>query len=160
MRLPMWAKWVLSFTVSAVLLVALVVFVDHHNTDNLAVQSPQALARANREADIVVAQDQSPHVLAVTSGESPRRALVGAVRADMTARIDKGAISGPLQRAGCTGHGRHAGALRFTCVATSAGSNYNFAALVDVTAKRLTYCRRDVAPVPGQTIPLSRRCTG
>lgn len=154
----MWARWVLSFAVAAALLVALVLFVNAHNTDSLASQSPAALARANREAEIVVAQDQQPHVLRLRSAVPPRAALVAVVRADINGRIESGGIDGTLQRVSCLNRGSRAGSLGFACVATVDNVNYRFAGVVDAPARQLVYCRRDVPPVPSQPIPLSPRC--
>jgi hypothetical protein len=154
----MWVRWVLSLGTGAALLVALVVFVDNNNSDSLAVQSPAALARANREADIVVAQDQAPHVVSLTSASAPRGAMTRTVRDEMTRLIAKGTVPGPLQRTSCRRAGGRRSRPGFSCVATAAQVNYEFLGVVDVPARHLTYCKRDAPPVPSQDIPVSPRC--
>ncbi|MGA2012984.1 MAG: hypothetical protein ABSH51_20935 [Solirubrobacteraceae bacterium] len=154
-RLPTWARWVTSFGVAAALLVALVLFVSHQNPAALAPANPAAEVRANREAEILVAQDQAPRV-ASAAGVAARAALARAVRADMTARIDGGQISGPLARIVCA---RAGSATAFSCTATAADVNYDYVGVVDPRARRLTYCRRDPPPVPSQNVPVSPRCT-
>jgi hypothetical protein len=153
-----WTRWVLSFGVAAALLVGLVLFVNSHNTDSLATQSPAAAARANREAEIVVSQDQAPHVLKLRGGGSLHTAFVRAVRTDIAQRIERGTVPGPLNRVRCTAQGAGATARGFSCVATAAGVNYPYVGVADAGARRLVYCKRDVPPVPSQNIPVSRRC--
>lgn len=158
LRPPLWARWALSLSAGVILLVALVLFVEHNNSNSEATQSPAAIARANREAEIVVAQDQAPRVGAVRPGSSPRNALVRAVRADMTAMINNGTIDGPLGRATCTRTGGSAGRPAFRCAAVAAGVTYPFLGVVDVPGRRVTYCKRDLPPVPSLNIPVSSRC--
>lgn len=156
---PMWARWVLSFGVGAVLLVALIVFVDHHNTDSPPSQNLAAQTRANREAELVVERDQAPQVTRLASGLSARAGMVHAVRATMSGLIARGIVDGSLQRVRCARHGT-AGSdrLGFSCVATANDVNYDFVGVVDVPARRLTYCKRDVPPLPSMNIPVSARC--
>jgi hypothetical protein len=154
----MWVRWALSLGTGAALLVALVVFVNGHNSDSLAVQSPAALARANREADIVVAQDQAPHVVTLTSASAPVGAMTRTVRSEMTRLIARGTVPGPLQRTFCRKAGGKGSRLAFSCVATAAQVNYDFVGVVNLPARQLTYCKRDAPPVPSQDIPVSRRC--
>jgi hypothetical protein len=158
LRPPMWARWVLSFAVAAIALVALIVFVDRHNTNGPASQNPKAVAEANREAEVVVSQDQAPHVIALRSASDVRAAFTRAVRNDMNERIDKGIIGGTLQRVTCTRHGGRGGMQAFDCTAVVADVNYPYVGVVDLPARRLTYCKRDVPPVPSQNIPVSPRC--
>jgi len=158
MRPPLWARWVLSFAVAIVALVALIVFVDRHNNDNLATQSPKAVARANREAEIVVAQDQAPHVLALRSVSDPRAAFTRAVRNDMNYRINRGIIDGNLDHVRCSRNGRRGGTLSFNCVATADQVNYQYMGVVHLAARQLIYCKRDAPPVPSMNIPVSSRC--
>jgi hypothetical protein len=158
LRPPMWVRWVLSLGTGAGLLVALVLFVNHHNSDSLAVQNPAALARANREADIVVAQDQAPRVVSLTSASAPRGAITRTVQSEMTRLIARGTVTGPLERTSCRKAGGRGSRLGFSCVATAAEVNYDFVGVVNVAARQLTYCKRDAPPVPSQDIPVSRRC--
>jgi hypothetical protein len=154
----MWARWVLSFAVAAALLVGLVVFVDANDNPNApAPQNPSAVIRANREAETLVAQDQAPHAVAVPPGLDARAGVERAVRGDMTQRIRTGEIEGPLGDVRCVGAG---GRSAFSCTATVADVNYDYLGVADLGARSVTFCRRDPAPVPSQTVPVSRRCLG
>jgi hypothetical protein len=153
----MWARYLLSFGVAAVLLLALVLFVEHHNTNGPASTNKNAEVRANREAEVLVAQDQQPHVVTLHAGTAARAGLMHAVRADMSRRVLDGSIDGPLQRVRCL-RSRARGA--FSCTAVAANVNYDYLGVVATRAHRVTYCRRDLPPVPSQNIPVSPRCLG
>lgn len=156
--LPLWAKFVLALGVGAVLLVALILFVEHNNGNGEARQNPQAVVRANREAETLVAQDQAPHVVRITAHAAPRRAILGAVRADMTKLIAGGTILGTLQRAACRRTGGTHDRQAFACTAVVAGVNYPFLGVVDLPRRTVTYCKRDEPPVPADNVPVSPRC--
>jgi hypothetical protein len=158
LRPPLWARWALSLGTGLILLVALVLFVQHNNNNSEATQSPAAVARANREARVVVASDQAPHVVTLKPGSGARGGLVAAVRTGMTAMINRGIIEGPVQRAACTPTGGRAGRVTFRCAAVAAGVTYPFLGVVDVGRRQVTYCKRDAPPVPSLNIPVSRRC--
>lgn len=154
---PMWLRWVLALTVSAALLIGLIEWVSHHNGNGLATVGPKAEARANREAEIVVSQDQAPHVAIVGPGPH-RRAVVRAIRAAMTVRINAGEAGAPLQSVICHGLGSRAGELGYRCVADSAGVQYPYQAVLEPATRQLTFCKHDAPPVPSQNIPVSPRC--
>jgi hypothetical protein len=156
-RPPQWIRWVLSLGIGAALMVGLIAWVSHHNGNGLANESPKAAARANREAEIVVSQDQAPRVVAVASGAS-RMAIVHAIRRDMTTRISKGDAGAPLQRVGCKPAGMRGARHGYHCVAVSAGVNYPYQAVLNSAAHTLTFCKHDAPPVPSQNIPVSPRC--
>jgi hypothetical protein len=156
----MWARFAVSLGVGVVLLVALIVFVEHNNTDSNRTLTPSEQAKVNREAERVVAADQAPHVVTLTGAGSPRAGFVRTVRATMATLVQQGLIDGPLQRVRCTRHGGGAGRPAFTCIGTANDVNYDFVGVVDTRAHRLTYCKRDEPPVPSQNIPVSPRCTG
>jgi hypothetical protein len=158
-RLPLWARWALALGIAAVLAVALVVYVDHHNTDSLAPESPTAAVRANREAEIVVAQDQAPHLARLSPMTTGQAGFADVIRADMNRRIASGQIGGPLRRVSCRGDGSSARQSGFSCTAAAGGFNYAFVGVLDDRARRVTYCKRDPPPVPSENIPVSRRCT-
>jgi hypothetical protein len=161
LRPPLWLRWALSLTVAAALIIALVLFVDHHNSDGLAPESPAAAVRANREDEIVVAQDQAPHGAQVPARTAPLAAIERAVRAETAQEIAKGELDGPLQRTRCTPTGSSTATRRaFRCTVTANDVNYQFDGVVEVRARRLTYCKRDEPPVPSQNIPVSPRCLG
>ena len=158
-RPPVWARWALSLGTGVILFIALVVFVDHNSNNSEATQSPAAVARANREAEIVVEQDEVPHLARVKPGQAPLRAAAAAVRGDVNTMINKGIIDGTLTRTRCTSTHRRAGRVAFMCTAVVGGVNYPFLGVVDVPARSVTYCKHDEPPVPSMNIPVSARCT-
>ncbi|HEY6462799.1 MAG TPA: hypothetical protein VIY73_21665 [Polyangiaceae bacterium] len=155
----MWAKFAVSLGVGVILLVALIIFVNHNNTDSNRTLTPSEQAKVNKEAERVVAADQAPRVVTLRPGESPPAGFVRTVHAAMSGLVNKGVVDGPLQRVRCTRHGGRAGDLGFSCVATANNVNYDFVGVVDTTAHQLTYCKRDEPPVPSQNVPVSPRCT-
>jgi hypothetical protein len=160
LRIPLWQRFVLAGLITVGLVVALVVYVDHHNTDSPPSTNPAGEVAANREAEILVAQDQAPRTARVGPGEPPRAALMRAVRADMSHRINTGALEGPLQRLQCHAAGPSGGsrqALRCNVLAGSVA--YQFLGVVDTATRRVTYCKRDPPPAPSDNVPVSLRCT-
>ncbi len=155
----MWAKFVVSFTVGLILLVALIIFVNHNNTDSNQTLTPSEQAKVNKEAERVVAADQAPHGVTLTPGESARAGMTRTIRATMSSLVNRGFVDGPLQRVRCRPHGGQAARPAFSCVATAADVNYDFVGVVDVGARHLTYCRREPPPVPTDKIPVSPACT-
>jgi len=159
-RPPLWLQWVLSIAVAAALIVGLVRFVQSSTANQITTESPAGEVQANREAEILVAEDQSPHTVRLTAHAAPAAALNRAIRADMTKLIDDGSLDGPLQHSACgrTGSSDKAG-QRFSCTVSAAGVSYPFVGVVDAGARTIVYCKRDPPPVPSQNVPLSPRCT-
>jgi hypothetical protein len=153
----MWAKWALSFGVGAILLIALIIYVNHNNSDSPPSTNLAAQTRANREAEVVVERDQAPHVIRLAPRTSAHDGMTRAVRATMSALVAKGLIDGPLQHVRCAAH-RAGERLGLSCVATAAEVNYDFVGVASLPAHRLTYCKRDEPPVPSMNIPVSPRC--
>jgi hypothetical protein len=155
----MWLRWVLSFGVAAVLIVLLVRFVENNSGTSPANLNPAAAVRLNREAEILVAQDQAPRVALLRPGAEPARALERAIGADIGREITQGEISGPLGRSTCTPAGTRATVPRaFRCTVVAADFNYQFVGVVDTRTREITFCKRDPPPVPSQNVPVSRRC--
>jgi hypothetical protein len=158
-RFPLWARFAVSLSVGAILLVALVIFVNSNNSDSNRTLTPAEQAKVNQEAERVVAADQAPHIVSLGPADSPRSGFVRAVRTTMSSMVNKGVIDGPLQRVRCTRHGGTAGRQAFSCVATANNENYDFLGVVDVTTHQLTWCRREPPPVSTDKIPVSPLCT-
>ena len=151
----------LSFGVAAALIILLVRFVENNNGTSPANLNPAAAVRANREAEILVAQDQAPRVARWRTGVAPARALEHATRADIGREITQGEISGPLGRSACTPTGTRATVPQaFHCTVVAADFNYQFVGVVDTRTRQITFCKRDPPPVPSQNVPVSRRCLG
>ncbi|MFZ0040202.1 MAG: hypothetical protein WAK93_02770 [Solirubrobacteraceae bacterium] len=158
LRLPLWVRWAISGVIAVIVIVALILFVDRHNNNDLATLSPAANARANREAEIVVSQDQAPHVLKLKAGVAGKQAFTKAIRAAMTQLLAKGQIDGPFDRVSCRHTGSSPGHTRYACTGKADDVNYPFVGVIDERAGQITYCKRDPPPVPSENIPLSPRC--
>lgn len=159
---PVW-QWIAALGGACAFVVALIVFVDRESaaSNQPAGVQPSALAEQNREARIVVGQDQQPHVVALRRGVAPEAALRGAVTAYMLGQVRRGAIPGPLTRVRCTAArgGGTSARLAYRCTAVAASVDYPFEGVVAPRARQVTYCKRDLPPVPSMNIPVSRRCT-
>lgn len=156
-RPPLWARWVASFIVAAALMVGLVAWVSHHNGNGLATESAKGVARLNREAEIVVSQDQAPQSVRVARGDS-RATVVHAIHRDMTTRISKGDAGAPLQRVTCRRYASRGHDRAYHCTAVSANVNYPYEAVLNARTHKLTFCKHDAPAVPSQNIPVSPRC--
>lgn len=163
--LPLWLQWALPFSVAAILVVALVVFVHHETNDTpqiAMVSNPKAVAEENREDRILVQQQQAPHVVKLKAGQSPSAALRLAVVAYMTHQISVGAMDGPVTRSSCvTSAGGTGSRELFHCDVTASAQSvtYPFDGVVQPSAGVITYCQRVAPPVPSMNVPVSRRCT-
>jgi hypothetical protein len=160
----MWAQWVFALAVAAILVGALIVWVDHEQgTANqpAPVVKPSALAEQNREATILVEQDQVPHTLRIARPTAAVVVVREAVDDVMQAEIKTDIISGSLQRTTCTRVVAASTATRsaFHCSATAGHVSYLFDGVVDPPARQVTVCKHDLPPVPGMQVPVSRRCT-
>jgi hypothetical protein len=160
MHPPLWLQWVLSIVIAAAAIFALVRFVQSNTDNQITTESPAGAVQANREAEILVAEDQAPHTVRLR-GRAPALAAINrAIRADMTALINQGSLEGPLQRSACAPKGPPGRAgQEFSCTASAAGVSYPFVGVVDARAQTIVYCKRDPPPVPSQNVPLSPRCT-
>lgn len=158
---PLWARWVLSFGVAGLLIFGLVRFVQSNNsTAPPASDSPSSEVQANRESEILVAQDQAPHTARLRPGASPRAAITAAVRTDLEKEIDSQELEGPLGPASCSRTGsRGKLQLAFSCSVAADSLPYPFLGVVDIADRTITYCKHDPPPVPSQAIPVSPRCT-
>jgi len=157
----MWVRMTLALGVVAILIAALVVWVNHSTNDTPAeapVNNPKAVAEEHREAQIVVGQDQQPHVVALAPGAAPAAAIRNAVTGYMRTQIRRGLIDGRLTRSGCTRAGGNGSRQVWHCTVVVASVNYLFDGVVEPAAERLTYCKRDLPPVPSMNIPVSASC--
>lgn len=158
--MPLWLKWALSITVTAVVLTALIIYVDHHNTDDSNGQplTAKGAEEENQEATILQEQDQAPVVFKLAMGAVAVHAVKHAVQIDMVQRINQNEAGPPLKAARC-GASTSAGARHgYSCTVLAGGVYYDFVAVVDATAHQLILCKRDPPPIPSETVPLSPRC--
>jgi hypothetical protein len=144
--------------IAVALLVAMVIYVDHNNTNSNPSLNEAAEVRANREAETLVRQDQAPHTLLVAPHASPAVATERAIRARMARQVSAGVIDGPLKAARCTATGQASGRAAFACTITAGAVRYPFVGVVDLRAHRVTYCKRDPPPSPSDNVPVSSRC--
>jgi hypothetical protein len=151
---------VLSFAVAGALLIALIRFVDANQQDsNQATENAAGAAQQNEESAVLVAEDQAPHTVRVNAGTPPSTAIERAIHADMLYLIEHQVLDGPLGRTSCSETGRGIGSrVAFTCTVEAGNVSYPFLGVVDVTARQLTYCKRDPPPIPSENIPVSPRC--
>ncbi len=156
-------QWILSLSVAAILVTALVVVVDRGNHAANQPAAPigkAAVIEENREARILVTQDQVPHVASLPRGVATTVGVAATVKALMNGEIRRGEIAGPIERAGCRpARGSSPGRLVYGCTVEAADVNYPFDAVVVPATRLVTYCKRDLPPVPSMNIPVSARCT-
>lgn len=159
--LPTWLQWALPLTIAAAVVVALIAFVHHQTVDvpQIAnVTSKSAIVEQNREATILVRQQQRPHVVRLKAGESGVAGLRAAVVGYMDLQIRHGAMAGPLKRASCRPvAGGTSSRLVVHCDVTAGEVTYPFDGVA--SAGVATYCQRIAPPVPSMNIPVSKRCT-
>lgn len=159
LRLRLWQRFAISILVAVVLLAAMVAFVARHNTNSPTSTNDAAQVQANRDAEILIEQDQAPRSTRLSRGLAPAAALEQAIHAHLAGKIAAGAISGPLKRARCRASGPTAPGRRgFSCSVVAGSVAYPFLGVVDTAARRITFCKRDPPPVPSDNVPVSRRC--
>ena len=74
-------------------------------------------------------------------------------------RIKTGNVTGRLQGVGCRQTGTHAGRIAYRCVARVDDVKYPFDGVYTKASRRIVYCKRDLPPIPSESIPVSARCT-
>jgi hypothetical protein len=160
LNLPLWQRYAVALLVAVILLTGMVIWVNGHNTDSGPTNdNPASTLRANREAEVLVSQDQAPHSVRLPAGLGAQAALERVLHGHIAAAVRDGAIAGPLKSAHCRATGARSGArVGFSCTVNSGSVNFPFLAAVDTEARRVTYCKRDPPPVPSETVPVSSRC--
>ena len=68
MRPPLWLQWVASIVVAAAVIFGLVRFVQSNTDNQITTESPAGEVQADREAEILVGQDQAPTRYACPAG--------------------------------------------------------------------------------------------
>jgi hypothetical protein len=154
----LWMRWAISGAVGVLVIVALILFVDHNNSNSNAKGSAKALERENQEAQVIVGADQVPHTVTLKNGQSAQAGFVAAVRADIRHRLKTGNIQGRVQKIGCHRSGTRSRRVAYSCVAQVQHVKYPFVGTFTAKSKRITYCKRDLPPLPSENIPVSPRC--
>jgi hypothetical protein len=157
-KIPLAVRWAVSLLVAVALVVLLVRFVDTHGSNALAHVSQKNLNTENRQAEIVVGQEQAPVTTTVPAGTSATQALRTAVRRDMNRQITQATIDGPLQSVTCVVHGGTLQRTGYHCLAKANGETYPFLAVVTPKARRAVFCEKIYPPIPSENIPVSARC--
>ena len=159
---PLWARWLLTILGFAALAVAIVIAIHAVNHSGASPSERSAALEANRESQIVIAEDQAPHTSPLRSGAPTQVVLQRAIVIDMDNRIRHGALTGPLQGVRCApaGRPRDSGRQAFHCTARAAAIAYPFLGVVDEHTRQLTWCKVDPSPVSNgpQEVPVSPRC--
>jgi hypothetical protein len=159
LRIALWQRFALAGVVTVALLAALVVYVNNNNTDSPKSTNPASDVEANREAEILVAQDQAPHTASLPGTATAAQTAARVVQASMKRRIARGELAGPLQRTSCRVAGRQTGSRRaFNCTAVAASVSYPFVGVIDRRERRITYCKRDPPPAPSDDVAVSPSC--
>ena len=157
-KIPLRVRWAVSFLVAIALVVLLVRFVDANNSNALAHVSQKNLDTENRQAEIVVGQEQAPVTTAVPAGKPVTQTLRAAVRRDMNHQITDATIDGSLQRVSCVVHGGTLQRTGYHCVAEASDVNYFFLAVFTPKAHRAVFCEKIYPPIPSENVPVSARC--
>jgi hypothetical protein len=163
---PLRVRFIIAFGTSAIVLVALVIYVhDHsHQAEGLpASPSKSEAAQTQKEDRIVVQQQQAPHVVRFPARVHTLSAAAGAVERYMANETSRDLISGPVVGAAhCTASGGHSQRVRFHCEihAGPAGQVllYPFQGVVQPAARKVTYCQVITPPYPLSDVPLSAAC--
>ncbi len=134
-------------------------YVNGHNTDSPPSTNPAAAVQANRDAEILIAQDQAPLSAHLARGQTPAAGLEQSVEGRMSALVKAGNIDGPVHPARCHPAGSRTGSrLPFSCSIVAGGVTYPFLGVVDTARRRITLCKRDQPPVASDDVPVSARC--
>lgn len=148
---------------AAVLVIALVAFVNHQTNDvpQIAnVTSKAAIVEQNREDEVIVRDQQAPHVVKLQPGQPAAAGMRAAVVRYMNVQIAHGAIDGPIRSSWChllAGGTETRQLLR--CGVSASGVTYPFDGVAQPGAGVATFCQRVSPPVPSMNVPISKRCT-
>jgi hypothetical protein len=165
-QLPLWVRYVITIGVAAIIFAALVIYVHHHQAQSEGVPASPNKAQAaqeQKEDEVVVQQQQAPHVVKLAAGTAPAAAASAAIHSYMSREVSRGLISGPVDgHASCTAAGGSATRRVFSCTIRAGAKvtrlKYPFAAVVQPSAAKVTYCQKVTPPYPLTEVPLSAAC--
>ncbi len=161
--LPMWLQWVVAFGGAALVVAALVAFVDYQTNQvpQIATVSPKAAVETYREDRILVQQQQAPHLVHLGHGVAPLAGIRTAVVGYMSHLVNTGTIDGPITRSSCralsSGDPRRQ-VFRCSVTASAQAVTYPFDGVVQPSTGQITFCQRIMPPVPSMNVPVSRHC--
>ena len=158
LRPPLWARWVLSLGAGLILLLALIAVrrAQQHQLRGDAEPGRRGPGQPGGR-DGGGSGSGAPCGRGRAGVRRARRHRQGRPRRHGVADRP-GIIDGPLGRIACRRTGDTPGRRAFKCTAVAGGVSYPFLGVVDLRARRVTYCKRDEPPVPSLNIPVSRRC--
>jgi len=159
---PLWLQWVLSLSVAALAVVLLVRFVDANSTPRAQAPhlTPAGARSVNREAEILDAEQQAPHVVHYPPTLGATTAIQRAIAAYMNNEINFNRLDGPLRAALCFAVSQPTSErVAFRCSALARGTSYPFEGVVNRSMHVVVYCRHNPPPQPGDRVPLSPRCS-
>ena len=157
-NLPLWLRFTIAGVIAVVLLTAMVIYVNGHNTNSNPILNEAEQRQANHDAEVLVAQDEAPRTLRISAAEGARPALERVVRARISSLVSSGTVDGPLQSARCHPAGRAAGRVAYSCTVMAANVNYPFVGVAYTGAHVVVYCKQDPPPTPSDSVPVSNRC--
>ena len=157
-RIPLAVRWILCLLVGVVLIVLLVAFVDHHNSNGEVPVSKAKLKQEYSQDSAIVHQEQAPHTVQVASATVARAQLQSAVHRLLSGQVTDNILPGPLQRVRCWENARQGTRIGYHCSAKADDINYPFVAVYTRSARHVVFCKRVYAPVASENIPVSARC--
>lgn len=165
--LPLRTRWLLTIVVYGAVIATVVIVVHDSGGGGSSGQSAAAeaaaVAEANHEGRVAIAEDEAPHSARLAPGAPPQVALQRAIDVDVRGRIAHGELTGPLQSVACElAAGDRGDRLPLSCTVRSAGLSYPFVGVADDRTHELTWCKVDPPPQAGAPleVPVSPRCRG
>src|SRR5579864_4918764 len=92
LNLPLWLRFTIAGAIAVVLLTAMVIFVNGHNTNSNPILNEAQQRQANHDSELLVAQDEAPQTLRLSTAAGARAALERVIRARIGSRIAAGAF--------------------------------------------------------------------
>ncbi len=154
-------QFFLAFLVAAVAIVALIRFVDSENPKVEQASSPSQsqFTTEQQEDEVIVRQQQAPHVTKLPAGRTPLQAIDSAVRRFVSYEVARGIFGGPFKSATCVADGVSSSRLLYRCKAVTAALTYPFDGVVDRAQQQVVYCQVVQPPIPSMKMPaISSRC--
>jgi hypothetical protein len=156
---PLWLRWLFAVCAFSLLTAVIVLVVHGLNHSGGATTDKQAARRANREGQVLIAQDQSPRGARLERGRAPAPALARAIAGDVRRQVAAHQLAGPAGSVRCQVRGRsRAARAPYRCVTLAGAVSYLFFAVVDRRARRLVWCRQDQVQGSGLAVPLDPTC--